>query len=45
MPLLGQTVPDALIARSQAAAKPPGVTRIALSRQVCGWLVWIGANG
>ena len=45
MHLFGRTFTGAIIARIQAAAAEPGVTRSALSRQVCGWLEWFGADG
>jgi hypothetical protein len=45
MHLFGQTFSDALIARIQDAASAAGMTRSALSRQVCGWLEWVGAHG
>ena len=45
MHLFGRTFTSAIIARLQAAAAEPGVTRSALSRHVCGWLGWSGADG
>ncbi|NCC41647.1 MAG: IS4 family transposase [Gammaproteobacteria bacterium] len=45
MHLFGRTFTGAIIARIQAAAAEPGVTRSSLSRQVCGWLEWFGADG
>jgi hypothetical protein len=45
MHLFGRTFTSAIITRIQAAAAESGVTRSALSRQVCGWLEWFGADG
>lgn len=45
MRLFGQTFTASTIERIRTAAAEPGVTRSALSRQVCSWLDWHGANG
>jgi hypothetical protein len=45
MRLFGQTFTTSMIERIRAAAAAPGVTRSALSRQLCDWLDWRGANG
>ena len=45
MRLFGQTFTTSLIERVRAAAAEPGVTRSTLSRRVCEWLDWRGANG
>jgi hypothetical protein len=45
MHLFGRTFTGAIIARIQEAVAQPGLTRSALSRQVCGWLEWFGADG
>jgi hypothetical protein len=45
MRLFGQTFTTAILERVRAAAAEPGVTRSALSRRVCEWLNWRGANG
>ncbi len=45
MRLFGQTFTASLIERVRTAAAEPGVTRSALSRRVCAWLNWRGANG
>ncbi len=45
MRLYGQTFTASIIERIRAAAAEPGLTRSVLSRRVCGWLDWRGANG
>lgn len=45
MHLFGRTFTDATITRIRAALAEPGLTRSALSRQVCSWLDWFGADG
>jgi len=46
MRLLGQHFSAGLIERIRGAvASEPELTRSALSRRVCDWLAWRGANG
>lgn len=45
MRLFGQTFTASLIERIRVAAAQPGITRSALSRQVCDWLGWRNALG
>ncbi len=46
MRLLGQTFPSEIIERLRGAvATETGLSRSALSRRLCDWLDWRGANG
>jgi hypothetical protein len=45
MQLFGRTFTGAIVERVRAAVSEPGLTRSALSRRVCEWLDWFGADG
>jgi len=45
MQLFGRTFTSGVIGRIRAAVTEPKLTRSALSRRVCSWLDWFGADG
>jgi len=45
MHLFGRTFTPGVIERIRAAVTEPRLTRSVLSRRVCGWLEWFGADG